>query len=303
MVVELNRVRKILNIDLIHERGYTGKGVGVAVLDTGVAPHPDLNENIADFKDFVNHQNRQYDDNGHGTHVSGIIAGRGIQSNGIYRGVAPDSHIIVLKCLDNEGNGSISNASKAIEYIIKKQNKYNIRIVNISIGSVLGNDRKENSQLIDHVEMLWKMGFVVIVAAGNNGPKSGSVTVPGCAKSVITVGANDDNIIAGRRRSRNFLNYSGRGPTQNCIIKPEIVCPGTNVISCSVNGRNYSAKSGTSMSAPIVSGIAALILQKYPGYTNKDVKKRMFETAIDLGYDKNHQGWGLINPMELLQEA
>lgn len=299
----MNRVRKILNIDLLHERGYKGKGVGIAVLDTGVVPHLDLNDNIADFKDFVNQKNSIYDDNGHGTHVAGIIAGKGIKSNGIYKGIAPDSHIVMLKCLDKDGNGSITDASEAIDYIIKKRNQYRIRIVNISIGSVLGKDRKENQVLIHHVEMLWKIGFVVIVAAGNNGPKSGSVTVPGCAKSVITVGAYDDHAVFGRRKNGHFLNYSGRGPTGSCVRKPEIVCPGTNIISCSVNGKNYSSKSGTSMSAPIVAGVTALMLEKYPEYSNKDVKKRMYETAIDLGYDKNHQGWGLLNPLGLLQEV
>lgn len=300
MVILLDRVRRLLNIDLIHENGYTGKNVGVAVLDTGVSMHLDIKDNIAAFKDFVNNRREIYDDNGHGTHVSGIIAGKGTRSNGIYKGIAPDAKIIMLKCLDYEGNGSIADARAGINYIVENQAMYNIKIVNISIGSVLNPDSEENKFLIESVEMLWKKGFVVIVAAGNNGPKSGTVTVPGCAKSVITVGANDDNAGLHNRRRRTSFNYSGRGPTEGCIVKPEIVCPGTDIMSCSVGNRIYSKKSGTSMSAPVAAGVIALMLEKYPHYTNKDIKKKLYETAIDLGFDKNHQGWGLINPVGLV---
>ncbi len=296
----MDRVRKLLNIDLIHRRGYTGKNVGVAVLDTGIVPHMDIRENIAVFKDFVNYRTEMYDDNGHGTHVSGIIAGRGTKSKGIYKGIAPDAKLIMLKCLDYEGNGSINDAEKCIHFILHNRDRYNIRIVNISIGSVLNPDSEDNQRLIESVEMLWKKGFVVIVAAGNNGPGAGSITVPGCAKSVITVGANDESPGIVYRRKRTSADYSGRGPTENCIVKPEIVCPGTDIMSCSVGNRMYSKKSGTSMSAPVVAGVIALMLERYPFYTNKQVKKRIYETAIDLGYDKNYQGWGLINPIDLV---
>lgn len=301
-VTGLDRVRKILQIDRIHAQGITGKGIGVAVLDTGVFPHTDIAGRIAAFYDFVQAKRTMYDDNGHGTHVSGIIAGNGIQSKGVYKGVAPDAQLIMLKCLDESGNGSIEDAKKCIDFIIRHQKKYNIRIVNISIGSVLKPDSRDNEVLIESVEKLWKHGFVVIVAAGNNGPAMGSITVPGCAKSVITVGASDDGMGLRYRKNRTSLHYSGRGPTESCVVKPEILCPGTEIMSCAVGYSAYAKKSGTSMAAPVVAGVVALLLERYPHYTNKQVKKRLYETAIDLGYDKNYQGWGLLNPAAMVLE-
>ena len=276
--------------------GITGKNIGIAVLDTGISNHIDLNDNLVCFKDYINIRKTAYDDNGHGSHVSGIIAGNGYKSKGRFKGIAPDSKIIMLKCLDKNGNGKIDNAEKGLEFIIDNRDRFNIRIVNISVGSIKRTDDNESERLVNAVEELWKLGFVVIVAAGNNGPDKGSVTAPGNAKSVITVGASDDNMVSGNDRRKN---YSGRGPTKICVVKPEIVCPGTGIISC--NNRNgYSTKSGTSMAVPIVSGIVALMLESKPDLTNKDIKRKMYETAIDVGLPKNHQGWGEINARRLI---
>ncbi len=276
--------------------GITGKNIGIAVLDTGISNHIDLNDNLVYFKDYINMRKTAYDDNGHGSHVSGIIAGNGYKSKGRFKGIAPDSKIIMLKCLDKNGNGKIDNAEKGLDFIIDNRDRFNIRIVNISVGSIKKTDDNETERLVKAVEELWKLGFVVIVAAGNNGPDKGSVTAPGNAKSVITVGASDDNMVSGNDRRKN---YSGRGPTEICVVKPEIVCPGTGIISCN-NKNGYSAKSGTSMAVPIVSGIVALMLERKPDLTNKEIKKKMYETAIDVGLPKNHQGWGEINARRLI---
>lgn len=276
--------------------GITGKNIGIAVLDTGISNHIDLNDNLVYFKDYINMRKTAYDDNGHGSHVSGIIVGNGYKSKGRFKGIAPDSKIIMLKCLDKNGNGKIDNAEKGLDFIIDNRDRFNIRIVNISVGSIKKTDDNETERLVKAVEELWKLGFVVIVAAGNNGPDKGSVTAPGNAKSVITVGASDDNMVLGNDRRKN---YSGRGPTEICVVKPEIVCPGTGIISCN-NKSGYSAKSGTSMAVPIVSGIVALMLERKPDLTNKEIKKKMYETAIDVGLPKNHQGWGEINARRLI---
>lgn len=276
--------------------GITGKNIGIAVLDTGISNHIDLNDNLVCFKDYINIRKTAYDDNGHGSHVSGIIAGNGYKSKGRFKGIAPDSKIIMLKCLDKNGNGKIDNAEKGLNFIIDNRDRFNIRIVNISVGSIKKTDDNESERLVSAVEELWKLGFVVIVAAGNNGPDKGSVTAPGNAKSVITVGASDDNMVSGNDRRKN---YSGRGPTKICVVKPEIVCPGTGIISCN-NKNGYSTKSGTSMAVPIVSGIVALMLESKPDLTNKEIKKKMYETAIDVGLPKNHQGWGEINAGRLI---
>lgn len=300
----MNRIRKLLHIDDIHKSGYTGKNIGIAILDTGIVAHPDLTENIVCFQDYINGKRLPYDDNGHGTHVSGIIAGTGKKSNGLYRGIAPNANIIMLKCLEKSGNGSVADAKRCFDFILSQKERYQIRIVNISVGSVAKAGDRENESLIEGVEYLWQNGLVVVIAAGNNGPEAGSVTAPGCAKSVITVGASDDNLETGSPYTRNnkkMLHYSGRGPTDICVVKPEIVCPGTGVVSCDIGRKGYSPKSGTSMAAPIVSGVIALLLEKYPDMTNKDVKKRLYETSEDLGFPKSHQGWGRISPKTLLK--
>lgn len=291
----MNRVRKIVHIDDVYRRGITGKGVGIAILDTGIFRHSDIYRNVVCFADYMNHYHNMYDDNGHGTHVAGIIAGSGEKSGGKYRGVAPNASLVVLKCLDKRGNGKRSNVLKGFDFILKNREKYNIRIVNISVGATSKADDKENMKLIEGVEMLWEKGLIVVAAAGNNGPGGGSITVPGCSKDIITVGASDDNL---GRQAGSKQNYSGRGPTEICVIKPEIVCPGTGIISC--NHRNsYSAKSGTSMATPVVSGIIALMLEKQPQLTNKEVKKKLYENAMDIGLDKSHQGWGQIDAKKI----
>lgn len=299
MVRLLQRIRKKLGIDQINASGYTGKNIGIAVLDTGVTKHSDLNKRIVCFKDFVNDRPTPYDDNGHGTHVTGIIAGSGRMSRGKYMGVAPDSNIMMIKCLNQTGNGKAANALYGFQYILQNKDKYNIRIVNISVGATLKSHDKENDLLIDGVEELWNHGLIVVVAAGNNGPAGGTITVPGCAKSVITVGASDDNSET-KNGKGTMKNYSGRGPTNICVVKPEIVCPGTNIMSCNMGVVGYSPKSGTSMATPVVTGVIALLLEKYPDLTNKEVKRKLYETSKNLGYPKNHQGWGEINPLMLM---
>lgn len=237
------------------------------------------------------------------THVTGIIASNGITSKGKYKGIAPDANIIMVKCLDYRGNGKAPVAVKALDYIYKNRKKYNIKIINISVGSDYEKKDKENDELIAAVEKMWDCGFIVVAAAGNNGPNGGTITVPGCARSIITVGAADDDREIRIRGQKSMKNYSGRGPTDICIVKPEIVAPGTGIISCGVGKQMYSSQSGTSMATPIVAGSIALMLEKNPSLTNKDIKRRIFETAKDLGYDKNHQGWGMIHPEDLITET
>ena len=157
----------------------------------------------------------------------------------------------------------------------------------------------ENSGLVKGVDEAWDAGLVVAVAAGNNGPGRMSVTTPGISRKVITVGCSDDNteVVVGGNR---MVDYSGRGPTAACVCKPDVVAPGCSVVSCSNRPDRYAIKSGTSMSTPIVSGAIALLLEKYPQMTNKDVKLKIMETSRDIGLPKNQQGWGLLDVERLL---
>lgn len=263
---------------------HTGKGIGVCVLDTGIFPHPDFSGRIWAFKDFVGYHLQPYDDNSHGTHVCGIIGGDGRASGGRIRGVAPECGLIVLKVLDRMGNGRKEDMLKAIRWILENKRRYKIRIVNISVGTTC-RTKKEHKTLIDGVERLWDEGLVVVAAAGNQGPRPGSITAPGSSKKIITVGSSD--LLIGKRA------ISGRGPTFECICKPDLVAPGSRILSCAPGtDPAYGMKSGTSMSTPLVSGAAALMLQKDPKLTNVEIKMKLKESARDMGLPKNIQGWG-----------
>lgn len=281
-----------------------GHGITTAVLDTGIVPHPDLSDRIVAFGDMLYGKKQMYDDNSHGTHVAGIIAGSGRLSGGLYSGIAPASRIVAVKVLDKKGEGKKSFLIDGIKAILENRKKWKIRIVNISIGTLPHRGDKEEEELLRWVDYMWDEGLVVVTAAGNFGPRRGSVTVPGISKKVITVGASDD----GEEKDRFGkvgTHYSGRGPTYECVCKPDLVAPGSYIHSCNGffqkrNQKKYSIKSGTSMAAPVVSGAVALLLCKYPDMKNLEVKLRLLMSAEDIGKEINIQGRGLLNIEKLL---
>lgn len=236
--------------------------------------------------------------------------------------MAPKCNIICVKVLNHRGNGNISDVLSGLNWIVENREKYNIRIVNISVGATAEKNVDENSALVKGVDEVWDSGIIVVVAAGNNGPKPGSISMPGISRKVITVGASDDDI-AVELSGNTSVDYSGRGPTIACIKKPDIVAPGSNIVSCnairSYPGREgvqrgtmlgirkerfanfYTAKSGTSMATPIVSGAIALLLSAYPDLSNKEIKMKLRNSGIDLGFAWSKQGWGLLNVERLFR--
>lgn len=317
---QMNRANDIIELDWAHKHGYYGEDVCVAILDTGISLHQDFLENgenkrIIAFKDILNNRTEIYDDNGHGTHVAGIVGGNGSMSRGKYCGVAPKCKFVIVKVLNYKGDGNISDVLAGLQWVIDHQEMYNIRIVNISVGTSNKETVDENSLLVKAVDAVWNHGMVVVVAAGNNGPGPMSISTPGISRKVITVGSSDDNI-AVELYGNKVKDYSGRGPTCACIKKPDIVAPGSNIVSCNAT-KNYSrfrsspffkndymlytVKSGTSMATPIVSGAIALLLGVYPNMTNKEVKMKLRSNSKDLGYGWEKQGWGLLNIPKLLE--
>lgn len=272
----------------------------VAILDTGIYPHRDFGDRIVEFQDFVNNRKYAYDDNSHGTHVAGIIAGDGTASMGKYCGLAPNSRIIALKVLDKNGEGNTTDVITGLRWIIMNKNHFGIRIVNLSFGTTPKSSMNGDSLLVQMVERIWDEGIVVVTAAGNNGPSRGTVTVPGISRKVITVGAFDDTMYLDERGVRH-VNYSGRGPTKECIVKPEIVTAGSGIVACVNQKDRYAIKSGTSMSAPIVTAAVALLLERYPEMTPAMVKMRIHDRAVKLKLPKEHQGWGMLDLKELLR--
>lgn len=298
----MNRVRRLVHADEIKEFGLTGKGITAAILDSGLSLHPDLRKRVIGFRDFLHEKTDCYDDYGHGTHVAGILGGNGTLSEGKYSGLAPGCSLLPVKILDGKGNGNCREVIRALEWVIRNKERYGIRIVNISVGSA--EQGGENEPLVRAVEAAWDAGLVVVAAAGNMGPKKGSITSPGSSKKVITVGSSDDEESEKRLPGIHF-GYSGRGPTASCIVKPEILAPGSGIVSCNscfLSGKSpYTVKSGTSMATPVVSGAVALLLERYPELTNLEIKMRIRECADDLGRPKSRQGWGMLNVERLLK--
>lgn len=297
----MKRVRQLLNVDQLHRQGFTGRGIHAAILDTGAGPHPDYEKRLVLFRDFLNHQRENYDDASHGSHVTGILGGDGTLSGGEFRGIAPECGLIHLKVLDHQGNGKMGDVIRALEWILDNYEHYHIRVLNISVGTPKDDQDDGARQLLELVERVWDAGVVVVVAAGNMGPGRSTITVPGSSRKVITVGSSDD-FVSGRGRAR--LNYSGRGPTAECICKPDLVAPGSNICSCrSIKGRppGYCYKSGTSMATPVISGIIALLLQKRPYLSNVEVKMLLKQSCRDLGFPREFQGWGMPDGAKLLE--
>ena len=288
----MKRVKKEVHANQVYRDGYTGKGVRIALLDTGVAPHRGLKNRIVYFKDYIKGKKECYDDNGHGTHIAGILCGELDQNNEIL-GMAPQAELIVFKILDKYGNGNTEKAITALNWIERNYKKYNIKLLNFSMGYLPNAKPNVQKVMIDKLEALWEQGVTVVTAAGNNGPKEGSITVPGISRKVITVGSSDDVYETDK-------SYSGRGPTACCIVKPEILAPGSDIRSYSLREGEYERKSGTSMSVPIVCGALALALEKSPYLRPAEIKMLLYDTVTEKIKNLS-PSWGILNVDNLMK--
>jgi serine protease AprX len=322
-----NVLRQTLGLTNVAAPGSVdGEGVVVALIDSGLSPNPDLPlSRIAGFYDFTKLSNGQptqpapYDEFGHGTHVAGLIGSGGVLSNYEHQGVAPGVRFVALKVLDGQGVGTTSLVIKAIEYVIANNRTLHVKVINLSLGHPIYAPAKYDP-LVQAVERAVKAGIVVVVAAGNNGldqngdGESGyaGINSPANAPSCIAVGAVDTkNTIA--RDGDAVAAFSSRGPTWfDALAKPDLVAPGVHLVSDTdpssylytnlpnnrqtVNGHPMLDLSGTSMSAPIAAGAAALVLDANAGLTPNTVKGILEYTAIRLaGADYLTQGAGELN--------
>ncbi|MCW5979954.1 MAG: S8 family peptidase [Bryobacteraceae bacterium] len=320
VMASLDYAHPAVGAGIARSYGWTGNGIGVAVIDSGILAVSDLEgtnhakSQVVYSESFVG--SSAQDAYGHGTHVAGILAGNGKKSTGpahtrTFLGVAPDVKLLNLKVLDDHGAGTDSAVIAAIERAIQLKEAYNIRVMNLSLGRPVFESYAVDP-LCQAVERAWKAGIVVVVAAGNWGRDNSAgndgyatIASPGNDPYVITVGAMK-TMGSASREDDQIATYSSKGPTAiDHYLKPDLVAPGNRIVSLteavtalyrqsSANlvplsyynrggGAGYSPKyfrlSGTSMAAPMVSGAAALLLEKQPSLTPDGVKARLMRSA------------------------
>src|SRR4029079_12783357 len=271
--------------------GFTGRGIGVAVIDSGVATHAALRGRVVAEFDFTGKKASPVDKFGHGTHVADIVAGN---DTGEYAGIAPGAHIVSLRVLGSDGSGDTSDVINAIDWAIANKSQFALRIINLSLGHPVFESYRDDP-LCQAVQRAVDAGMVVVAAAGNLGktddgrPIVGGVISPGNSPAALTVGAL--NTMATVTRSDDVMaTYSSRGPTFiDGVLKPDVAAPGNKIAGPAAPGayltqtyperivsgqgsQAYIELSGTSMAAAVVSGAAALLLEANPALTPADTK-------------------------------
>jgi serine protease AprX len=276
--------------------GLDGSGVGICIIDTGIDPnHEQLSGGrVVGWQDWVNGRTDPYDDHGHGTHVSGIAAGRSTGTNNQpYAGVAPGAHLIGAKVLNSGGSGADADVVSAIEWCAARTD---VHVISMSLGSPGSDGRDAGSQAANAAV---KAGKVVVAAAGNSGDAPGTVSSPGVATDVITVGAGSDaSSLAGSTDTDvafYLAGFSSRGPTANpdAPQKPDIVGPGLSVVAARAGTvSSYVTYSGTSMATPFVAGVVALGIDADGSATPAQLKAALRASARDAGAEGPDPEWG-----------
>jgi serine protease AprX len=306
-----------------------GAGVTVAVIDSGVAAHPEIQTLVAavDFTGGVEALlplESTSDPNGHGTHVAGIIVGNGSRSyEGRLAGVAPEASLVSIRVLDAVGHGSASSMLAGLDWILANRDQYGIRVVNLSLGHPVY-EPAAFDPLVEAVERLWDAGVVVVCSAGNSGRDGhGTISSPCNARKVISVGALNDRHTLDLTDD-TVATYSSRGPTRlDRVAKPDLLAPGNRVVSARSAGSHldmmyperrvagdpsqpdlfeHLEMSGTSMAAPMVAGTAVLMLQQDPALSPGTVKARLMVSARKAAVgDPFATGAGLLDILGALQ--
>jgi serine protease AprX len=276
-----------------------GEGVTICAVDTGIdADHPDFAGRVGLTADFSG-KGSAVDGNGHGTHVASIAAGTGEASGGKYVGVAPAATIMAAKALADNGSGRMSNVMAGLEWASEN----GADVLNLSLGS-RGSSNGEDALSV-MCNAVVDLGKVMVVAAGNAGPRQKTIGSPGAASKVITIGASTDQ--------DGVARFSSRGPTADGRVKPDVVAPGSKIVAAraantSVGqpvGDHYTTASGTSMASPHVAGLCALMLKADSGLSPDEVKRMLMATSVDINssdnaqtqVDENAQGDGRVDAL------
>ena len=289
--------RKKLLIDECHSRGIVGKNVRVAVLDTGISPHLDfvLGKNrIVEFWSVDKGYTAPFDNNGHGTAVSGILAGNGILSCGKYTGVAPQVELVGVKVISDKGVGDTNSILEGMHFVYKNKDRLNIKVVCMSFGS----EPLDPDPIMKGAELLWHSGIVVVASSGNDGPDKMTVRSPGATPEILTIGGMDYD----KEGLPYVVEFSSRGPWRG-FDRPDLVAPAVNIYTACHKEKFYTKMSGTSMSAPIVAGVVALLVGINPNLKPNKIKQILIDTASFVDNDKNSSGWGLVDVGKATERA
>ncbi|MGW0819478.1 S8 family peptidase [Streptomyces viridiviolaceus] len=283
--------------DVAWSRGYDGKGVTVAVLDSGIdATHPDVAASLVEQRDFTGSADGAKDGHGHGTHVASTILGSGAASKGLRKGVAPGARLVAGKVCGDDGTCANDAIIAGMEWAAHSGAK----VVNMSLGGEPSDGTDPLSESLDSLSR--DTGTLFVVAAGNEGPDARTVGAPGSADEALTVAAVD--------KKDKMAYFSSRGPrVGDYAPKPDIAAPGVDIVAARAAGTSmgtvvddsYTTASGTSMATPHVAGAAAVVAQQHPDLTGGQIKALLTSTAKDLGFEASAQGVGRVTLAEATQ--
>ncbi len=317
----------VIGVDALHRNGVTGRGVTVAVIDSGLWDDPALTLDtsgkprvLARYDAISDTTGADvFDASGHGTHMTSVIAHSGPTTyggvqTGAYKGVAPDVNVVSVKAFDVEGQGDFLDIVRAVQWVVENRERYNIRVLNLSFAA-----RPRWHYWLDPINQAimqaWASGITVIAAAGNEGPEPMTIGSPGNLPFIITVGAVTDSWTPLDKDDDYIPDFSSRGPTPSAHIKPDIVAPGGHITGLTRPGSSLTRKhpeymlgtgelvmTGSSQATAVVSGVAALLLQLEPDLSPNDIKCKLMssaEPAINedglLAYSPFQQGHGYVN--------
>ncbi|MFD9796238.1 S8 family serine peptidase [Streptomyces sp. NPDC059070] len=295
VTASLDRSTKQVRADLAWAAGYDGTGTKVAVLDTGVdAGHPDLKGRIAGTRNFTDSDTTD-DRQGHGTHTISTVGGSGSASGGKKKGVAPGAALLAGKVLDDSGSGAESWIIAGMQWAVDSE----ADVVSMSLGSPEPTDCTDPMSTAAE-QLAHTKGTLFVVAAGNSGPRQNTVSSPGCAPGVLTVGAVD--------RDDSTAYFSSRGPAPfSHTLKPEITAPGVDISAASAGGRGvyaYRTMSGTSMATPHVAGAAAIVKQRHPDWSAQRIKAALVSSAdAAIPGDVRETGGGRLDVKAAIDET
>lgn len=309
--LELDELIKMIGADNVNIDTNSNDNFSVAILDTGIFPHSDLTfpyNRIIAFKDFVNGKNNTYDDNGHGTAIAGIIGGNGFASAGKYKGIAPFVNFVSVKVLDSKCKAKASNVAKGINWVIENSKKYNIKVLNISVGIQYDENQFYENQL-DEValaaEEAYKKGILVVASVGNIKNEKVKIFSPAYGKSVLAVGAIENTEFLDNLQYK-VAKSSSYWTTPDGLSKPNLVAPGFDIVSLEsdifykgeglINKNNTysSCINGTSASAAVVTGVVSVLLRKFPNKSLEEIKYLLYQNCVKIPDEEFKQGAGFI---------